>query len=355
MRCGDDRSDLDTDRRRRLAAHETSSQLQPLAQAAAALPAPATLSTAQRAGNAAEIARIRNQLDTYLVDIAGAAEEGRGFPGTARRNYRGASDARTLDIDATSNFTVGTVEYSIKEVAAAAGITTRTLRHYDAIGLLPARRVARNGYRCYQAGDLVRLQRILLLRELGLGLGQIASVLDGRDDDRSALDSHLKYLRSEQERIDRQIATVERTIRAIEKEIDMNADEMFDGFDHTQYREEVQQRWGDQAWQDSDRWWRGLDDAAKRGFLTESEALSQAWQQAWAADLASDSENVQKLAARHVRWIQQGWGGTEPGPDQIAGLAEMYVADERFAANYGGTEGAAYVRDALVRYSGTMQ
>lgn len=68
-------------------------------------------------------------------------------------------------------------DWSIQEIARLAGTTSRTLRHYDDIGLLPPSRIAANGYRHYDAASLVRLQRILLLRELGLGLPQIAEVL----------------------------------------------------------------------------------------------------------------------------------------------------------------------------------
>src|SRR6478735_804597 len=72
-----------------------------------------------------------------------------------------------------------TVDWSIQEVARLAGTTSRTLRHYDAVGLLPPSRVAANGYRHYDADALVRLQRILLLRDLGLGLPAIREALDG--------------------------------------------------------------------------------------------------------------------------------------------------------------------------------
>ncbi|OPZ84830.1 MAG: HTH-type transcriptional activator TipA [bacterium ADurb.Bin429] len=80
--------------------------------------------------------------------------------------------------------------YSIQEVVAVTGVTSRTLRHYDEIGLLPARR-GRNGYRAYDQADLVRLQRVLMLRDLGLGLPEIARVLAGQTDDVSALREHL--------------------------------------------------------------------------------------------------------------------------------------------------------------------
>lgn len=123
-----------------------------------------------------------------------------------------------------------------------------------------------------------------------------------------------------------------------------------DGFDHTQYRAEVEERWGRGAYQRSDRWWRGLDAAGRQSFSDEAAALNAGWQQAWSAGLPLDSAAVRDLAARHVAWVSAGWGGVTPSAEQVADLAEMYVADDRFAANYGGPQGAGYVRDALLAY-----
>lgn len=246
------------------------------------------------------------------------------------------------------------MEYSIQQVTAATGVTGRTLRHYDAIGLLPARRLPGSGYRIYDRDDLVRLQRILLLRELGVGLTDIARILDGQTDHAAALRSHLAFLDTERERITRQIASVQRTIEAMEKEQMMSTEDMFDGFDHTRYREEVERRWGEQAYADSDRWWRGLGADGQWGFLEESKAIAAAWQQAREAGVAPDSERAQQIAARHAQWIAQAWAGQQPSPEALIGLAQMYVADERFAANYGGVRGASYVCEALTAYAHSL-
>lgn len=244
------------------------------------------------------------------------------------------------------------VEYSIQEVARAAGITSRTLRHYDAIGLLPARRRVGSGYRAYASEDLVRLQRILLLRELGLPLADTARVLEG--DEISALEGHLQYLHTERERIARQIASVQRTISALRGKEELMPDEVFEGFDHTQYKDEVEQKWGEQAYAEGDRWWRGLDDGDKRGFMEEHRQIADAWLAARQDGLAADSPEAARIAARHVRWIERGWAGRKPSAEALTGLAEMYVADERFVVNYGGVEGAEYVRDGLVAYARTL-
>ena len=240
--------------------------------------------------------------------------------------------------------------FSIQQVAQAAGVSSRTLRHYDDIGLLPAGR-AGNGYRAYTREDLVRLQRILLLRDLGLGLPEIADVMTGQVDDVAALREHAVQLLERAELLARQLASVERTIAALTDKEEIMPQDMFDGFDNSQYKQEVEQRWGEQAWADGDRWWRGLTDDDKQGFMDEHKAIAAAWEQAREAGLAPDSDEVQQIAARHTAWIRVGWQGGEVSPEALRGLAEMYVADERFAANYGGVEGSQYVRDGLVAYA----
>lgn len=245
------------------------------------------------------------------------------------------------------------MELSIAAVASAAGVSTRTLRHYDAIGLLVASRHA-NGYRVYGDADLLRLQRILVMRELGMSLTQIGEVLAGDADDVAALRGHLQHLREQAQRLDRQIASVQRTLQSIEKEERLMATDMFDGFDHSQYQEEVEQRWGEQAWADGDRWWRGLSGDSKQAFAQEHVDIAAAWAAARAEGLPVDCPEVQAIAARHAAWIAVGWQGRKPSAEALIGLGQMYVADERFAANYGGVEGAQYVCGGLEAYALTL-
>jgi DNA-binding transcriptional MerR regulator len=100
------------------------------------------------------------------------------------------------------------MEWSIQDIARRAGTTSRTLRHYGELGLLEPSRVGINGYRYYGQDELVRLQRILLLRRLGLSLPAIAEVLAGQQETAAALRTHLELLEQERERIGRQIAAV---------------------------------------------------------------------------------------------------------------------------------------------------
>ncbi|MET3810180.1 TipAS antibiotic-recognition domain-containing protein [Arthrobacter sp. UYEF3] len=249
------------------------------------------------------------------------------------------------------------MDWSVQQLAKIAGTTSRTLRHYDAVGLLKPSRTGENGYRYYDQGALLRLQRILLLRDLGLGLPAVADVLAHQPQAETALAGHLGWLRQEQDRLARQIASVQRTIEAVKEGRDIMADEMFDGFDHTRYRDEVEQRWGQDAYAQGDSWWRGMKAAEKDAWKQRSRQLGGDWAAAAEAGVAPDSPEAQDLARRQVEWLT-GIPGTPAAAGAagnllgyLVGLGEMYVADPRFAANYGGAVGAAFVRDALLAYA----
>lgn len=247
------------------------------------------------------------------------------------------------------------MDWSIQDIARLAGTTSRTLRHYGDVGLLPASRVGSNGYRYYDERALVRLQRILMLRDLGLGIPAIAQVLAGHTDDTRALMTHLDWLQQERNRIDRQIASVENTIKDMEGGDQLMAENMFDGFDHTQYKEEVEARWGAKAYADSNRWWNSMSATEKAEWMTRQEQLASDWSTAAAAGLDPRGAEAQALASRHADWLGGIPGtpghGERPTREYFEGLAEMYVADERFGANYGGLEGATFVRDAMLHYA----
>jgi MerR family transcriptional regulator, thiopeptide resistance regulator len=241
--------------------------------------------------------------------------------------------------------------WSIQEIAKLAGITSRTLRHYDDTGLVPPTRTGENGYRYYDADALVRLQRVLLLRDLGLGIPAIRGVLAGERDDVPALERHLTWLREEQRRLDRQIASVESTIETLRGGEHPMAENMFDGFDHTRYREEVEERWGEDAYAASDSWWRSLSADEKREFQAAAARLVADWIAAAERGLDPDGDEAQALAQRQFEWLgtTPGWPGSPK--ERFVGLADMYAADPRFTATYGGPASVAFVRDAMRVYA----
>jgi DNA-binding transcriptional MerR regulator len=122
------------------------------------------------------------------------------------------------------------VSWSVREVARFSGVTARTLRYYDEIGLLRPARLGANGYRYYEQEQLLRLQRILLLRELGMELAAIAAVLAGTRDQLEALRAHHQRLLADRERLDSLVRTVATTISHLEKGTAMPPEDMFTGF-----------------------------------------------------------------------------------------------------------------------------
>jgi MerR family transcriptional regulator, thiopeptide resistance regulator len=123
--------------------------------------------------------------------------------------------------------------WSIQQLARMSGVTARTLRYYDEIGLLRPASIGTNGYRYYAHEQLLRLQRILLLRELDMDLTTIDAVVNGAHDPVEALRVHHERLVAEGRRLDRLTATVAATIAHLEKGTDMAAEELFDGFRFT--------------------------------------------------------------------------------------------------------------------------
>lgn len=241
------------------------------------------------------------------------------------------------------------MEWSIQELAKAAGTTSRTLRYYGERGLLTPTRTGANGMRFYDRSALGTLLRIRILREYGVGLEAIEDALRRDVDTVTALREHADQMRVHRREISRRIASLERTIQKMEGNEQLMADEVFEEFAHTQHRDEVERRWGKQAFADSDRWWRSLTDDEKRGFQQEQKAIAAAYGEVATSGAAPDSAQAQAVTKGHVDWLS---GPTTVTPEYLIGLGEMYVADPRFGANYPGY--AEFVRDAMKAYAERM-
>lgn len=241
------------------------------------------------------------------------------------------------------------MDWSTQQVVEATGTTSRTLRHYHQIRLLTPTRRGSGGLRYYNQRALVRLQRILLLRELGISLASIAEILEGETSNIAALKKHRSRLLAEKQRIDLQIRSVEATVTALEEGRPMMAKNMFEGFDHTKYDEEVRERWGDYAADRSNAWWDGLGVQGQAEFQQEVEDLNVAWDEVIAAGVTPDSDQAQEVAGRHVAWLRSALQGKDVSKAMVKGIVQMYVDDERFAANYNRVSpaGPQFVRDAV--------
>jgi hypothetical protein len=124
-------------------------------------------------------------------------------------------------------------------------------------------------------------------------------------------------------------------------------------FDNEQYRDEVVERWGKDAWATGQSWWKSLGELGQKAFMAEGTALRTEYTEALNNGLPVDSDVVIELVERHRTWIAQAWSGVAPTAEQFRGLADMYVADERFARHYGGADGANFVRDAIYAWTET--
>jgi DNA-binding transcriptional MerR regulator len=230
--------------------------------------------------------------------------------------------------------------HTVGEVARLSGLSVRALRHYDEIGLLKPMTVGENGYRYYGADELLRLQQILLKRELGVPLDEIRRSLDAPDFDRlAALKAHRDRLAAEARRYADLVETLDQTLAALRGDQEMDATAMYKGFDpKTQAKHEawLVERYGEgvqaeikdskaktQGWKQSDF------DAAQ----AEVEAIEAEMAQALAAGLPADSEAVGKVVARLHAWVARSWKSPPNGP-AFAGLAQLYLDNPDFRARY---------------------
>jgi MerR family transcriptional regulator, thiopeptide resistance regulator len=257
----------------------------------------------------------------------------------------------------TGQMTVeGAMSWSIAQVARMSGVTSRTLRHYGEIGLLRPAYVGGNGYRYYEEEQLLRLQQILVLRELDVGLGEIAEALDSEPDTVAALRRHHARLLAERDRIGRLAETVAHTIAELEHGGDQVAtpkinrpENLFAGFDPSAYEAEARERWPEQ-YEESKAVADGFTPEQAEAEQREMTAHMIRMAELMAAGASADDPVVLNEVDWHYRSVSRFW---TPNAAAYTNLGQMYVDDERFRANYENlTEGlAAYQRDAMAAYA----
>ncbi|SEP82084.1 DNA-binding transcriptional regulator, MerR family [Lentzea xinjiangensis] len=247
--------------------------------------------------------------------------------------------------------------WSIAQVARMSKVTSRTLRHYDSIGLLPPAWIGANGYRYYEKEQVHRLQQILLLRELGLGLDVVAEMLNGTDQ-LTVLRNHHRWLQAERQRLDRLATTVARTIHELEGGDEVKLEELFDGFDaakQERHEAELVERYGEGAAghiAESKEKMKGWTRADADRFMAEWRDIAHKLGVLFVAGTAIDAPETQELVDRHYRWICLSW---TPDRDSYQGLGDLYVDSDEFRANFevNGDNMAQWVRDAMAHYAGT--
>ena len=249
------------------------------------------------------------------------------------------------------------MEYSIKKLAILAGVSTRTLRYYDEIGLLSPVRVSSNGYRVYCQKNVDHLQQILFYRELGLSLEEIKKIVLSKDFDSAAsLQDHLVSLIQKRNQLDLLINNVEKSIKSMRGEIFMSDKEKFDGFiknliddNERQYGDEIRQKYGSSIINDSNEKMRNVtaeqySEVEKLSFDV-NETLKAAFEQ---GDIIGElSEKTYEL---HKKWLCYYWDFYSK--DAHMDIAQMYVDDARFAEYYNkiAPNCSVFLRDIIVHY-----
>lgn len=230
--------------------------------------------------------------------------------------------------------------YTVSEVARLSGVSVRALHHYDEIGLLKPDHVGENGYRYYGHQTLLRLQQILLHREMGLSLSAIAKVLDDPAfDSLSALEAHRAHLAAEAQRYQALLETVDRTLAQLKGDADMKDKDLYLGFDPKKQAEHeswLEARYGEgikaeiAASKAKMKDWGASDYASAQG---EVEQIEADMAKALAQGLPADSEATRAIAGRLHAWVARAWK-RPPNRDAFIGLAGLYADHPEFRARY---------------------
>lgn len=247
------------------------------------------------------------------------------------------------------------MEYTIKKLARLAGISTRTLRYYDEIGLLVPARINTSGYRIYGSKEVDALQQILLFKEMGFELDAIKKIMSDASFDRlEAMKQHLEKLEEQENRIKLLINNVKQTILEEQGGIKMSDIEKFEGLkkelvdkNEEKYGKEIRERYGDDTVDESNRKMMNLSKEDYDKMQKLAEDINARLEKAVLEKEEPTSEVGKEIAMLHKEWLTYAW--SKYSSEAHRGLGEMYVADQRFTANYDkNVEGCAeFLRNAI--------
>ncbi|SKA92842.1 transcriptional regulator, MerR family [Caloramator quimbayensis] len=251
------------------------------------------------------------------------------------------------------------MEYTVQRLAKMAGISSRTLRYYDEIGILKPARINSSGYRIYGKAEVDRLQQILFYRELGVSLEEIKEIITSPNFNAiNALREHREKLLTKRRQLDLLIANVDKTIALWEGRITMTDKEKFEGFkqkmieeNEEKYGKEIREKYGDE---EVDKSYNKLKNMNKEEY-DRVEKLSAAVLDTLKEAMETGDpscEIAQKAADLHRQWLCCFWD--KYTKEAHAGLAQMYVDDERFKAYYDKVKAGAaeFLREAILIYTG---
>ena len=241
---------------------------------------------------------------------------------------------------------------TVGAVAGLAGVTVRTLHHYDAVGLVSPSGRSHAGYRLYAPADLDRLHAVLAYRELGFGLDEIAALLAGDADPMTHLRRQHQLVRTRIDQLTRLLGALEKTMEAQMSGLNLTPEERFEVFgdhDPEEHADEARRRWGDtdayrQSQQRTARYTK--DDWLR--IKAEGDSVTQAFADLLAAGAPADGPDAAAAVRDHREHISQWF--YDLAPEAQRGLAQMYVDDDRFRRTYDDRAPglAQYVHDAIM-------
>jgi len=254
------------------------------------------------------------------------------------------------------------MEYTVQKLASLAGVSTRTLRYYDEIGILKPARINSSGYRIYGQAEVDRLQQILFYRELDVSLDRIKEIItDPTFNGATALKDHREKLLEKKLQLELLIANVDKTIALTEGRMKMSNKEKFEGFkkqmieeNEQKYGSEIRKKYGNNQVDQSNARVMNMTQEQHDEVTALAENIIVTLAEAFkTGDPAG--ELAQKAAEMHKQWLGFYWN--KYSKEAHAGLAQMYVDDERFTAYYDkeqpGT--AKFLRDAIYIYTGMKE
>ncbi|CAJ1193511.1 MerR family transcriptional regulator [Companilactobacillus paralimentarius DSM 13238 = JCM 10415] len=251
------------------------------------------------------------------------------------------------------------MKYTIKKLAELAGVSTRTLRYYDQIGLLKPSEVNENNYRIYDEKNVNKLQQILFYRALDFPLNRIQKLINDPNFSRlQALKEQQLLLKSKRDELESLLTNIDATIKDFQGEEKMTDDEKFEAFKQTKISEN-EQRFGQEI---RENYGKRVVDAANDKFVKLSEKKYQAMNNL-EAELIQDlvelkkhpnlnSDLARKIFEEHKQWLKYTW--SKYNEKMHRGLVNLYVEDERFTKYYddkANTEVVKLLRDVIYKYT----
>lgn len=248
--------------------------------------------------------------------------------------------------------------YTVKQLSDLAGVSVRTLHHYDDIALLKPTAVGQNGYRFYDDAALLRLQQILFYREIGLELMQIKEVLSSPDFDLiEALRSHRKVLNGKIDRLKHLVQTVDSTIKHLAGDEDMSKKKLFEGFSkkkQKQYEREMRLQYGPDIVNDSVKRYNGYSQAQRDAIKLENDQIYRDIVKAIKTGNSPQSVDVQAVMQRWHEAIRYFY---EPTTEIMRGLGQLYTSHPDFIANFQKLHRdlPQYLEDAITQYVDNLE